>query len=63
MEFLTGHLRHLEQTRAEWYTTENLENYFEVSKGVFLKAGVAEANPDYDPMVPYFQEILITKPH
>jgi hypothetical protein len=29
---------------------------------VLLKAGVAEANPDYDPMVPYSQQILITKP-
>ncbi len=62
MEFLTCHLRPLEQTRAEWYTAENLDTYFEVSKGVLLKAGVAEANPDYDPMVPHSQAILITNP-
>ena len=59
MEFLTGHLRPLEQTRAEWYTAENLEKYFEVSKGGLLKASVAVANPDYDPMVPHSQAILI----
>ena len=59
MEFLTGHLRPLEQTRAEWYTAENHDKYFEVSKGLLLKAGVAIVNPDYDPMVPHSQAILI----
>jgi len=34
----------------------------EVSKGVLLKAGVSVVNPDYDPEVPYSQEILITHP-
>ncbi len=62
MEFLTGNLRPLEQTRSEWYTAENLQIYFDVAKGVLLKAGVAVANPDFDPELPYSQEILIIKP-
>ncbi len=34
-----------------------------MSKGVLiLKAGVAVLNPDFDPAVPYSQEILITRP-
>ncbi len=31
MEFTTGVLRPLEQSRAEWNTPENLETYFEVA--------------------------------
>ena len=62
MEFLTGNLRPLEQTRAEWYTAENLQVYFDVSKGVLLDAGVAVLIPDFDPEVPYSQEVLITHP-
>ncbi len=62
MVFLTGHLRPLEQTRAERYTAENLQVYFDVSKGVLLHAGVAVLNPDFDPEMPYSQEILITRP-
>jgi hypothetical protein len=52
VEFLTGPLRPLEKTRAEWHTAENLAAYFEVAKGVLLKAGVAEVNPHYDREVP-----------
>ncbi len=29
---------------------------------MLLKAGVAVVNPEYSPMVPYSQMILITKP-
>jgi hypothetical protein len=39
-----------------------MASYFEVAKGVLLNAGVALVNPDYDPDLPYSQEILITKP-
>ena len=63
MEFLTGHLRPLEMTRAEWYTEDNLKTYFEVAADVFVKAGVAERNPDFDPDTPYSPPIIITKPH
>ena len=52
-EFLTSALRPLELTRKEWYTAENLASYFEVAKGVLMKAGVAEVNPHYDREVPY----------
>ena len=62
MEFLTGHLRPLEQTRADWYTPENLKTYFDVAKGVLIKAGVAVLNPDFDPEKPYSEELIITKP-
>jgi hypothetical protein len=62
MKLLTGHLRSLEQTRQEWFTAENLELYFEFSKSVLLKAGVADVSPDFDPEMPYSREILITHP-
>ena len=62
MEFTTGKLRPLEQTRAEWHTEENLAAYFDVARDVLLNAGVAELNPEYDPDVPYSEEIIITHP-
>jgi hypothetical protein len=58
IEFTTGVLRPLEQTRAEWNTPENLETYFEVAKGVLLDAGVVVYNPGYYPT----EELLITRP-
>ncbi len=62
MEFLTCNLKPLEQTRSQWFTSENLQIYFEVAKGVPLKAGVAVFNPDIDPELPYSEELIITKP-
>lgn len=62
MQFLTGNLSPLEQTRADWYIPENLKIYFEVAKGVLLKAGVAVLNPDFEPEKPYSEEVIITKP-
>eukprot|EP00873_Tetraselmis_striata_P014248 jgi/Tetstr1/434512/TSEL_023604.t1 len=59
---LTGHLRPLEMARHEWQTEQNLADYYEVAKDVLLKAGVARVNPDFQPNVPYSQEILITHP-
>ena len=53
MEFLTCHLSPLEQTYVEWYNAENMQIYFNVSKGVLLKAGVAVFYPDFDLEVPY----------
>ena len=47
-----GHSSPLEQTRAKWYTAENLQKYIEVSKDVLLNAGVAIINPNFDPEVP-----------
>ncbi len=41
---------------------ENLTTYFEVARDVLLGAGVAIRNPDYDPEVPYSEEIIITRP-
>jgi hypothetical protein len=35
---------------------------FDVSNDVFLKAGVAVLNPEFNPEVPYSQEIMITHP-
>jgi hypothetical protein len=62
MEFLTGPLRPLEQTRDKWNTEENLELYFAVARDLLLDAGVAIINPDFDPTIPYSQEILIIHP-
>ena len=39
-----------------------MQTYFEVSKGVLLKADVAIRNLDFDPELPYSQEILFTHP-
>jgi hypothetical protein len=62
MGFTTSILRPLEQTRAEWNTEKNLETYFDIAKGVLLDAGMDVINPDYDPTVPYSEELLITRP-
>jgi hypothetical protein len=48
--------------QREWLTEQKLVDYYEVAKGVLLKVGVARVNPDFQPDVPYNQEILITHP-
>ena len=60
--FLLGSLMPLEDPRANWFTDENLTTYFEVARDVFINAGVARLNPDYDPNEPFSQEIMITAP-
>lgn len=60
--FLTGPMRPLEMTRAEWFTAENLEKYYRVAKDLLVDAGVAEINPHYDPNLEYSEEIVITHP-
>ncbi len=60
MEFLTIALRPLEQTKADYNTLENMTAYYDVSKGVLLNAGVAILNPNYNPELPYSQDIMIT---
>jgi len=62
MEFNTGTLRPLEQTRSAWYTPETLEAYFIVARVVLINAGVVELNPNCDPNVVYTEEIIITHP-
>ncbi len=62
MEFTTGVLRPLEQARKDWYTVENLTTYFEVAKDMLLGARVVVRNPNYNPLVPYSKELLITDP-
>eukprot|EP00873_Tetraselmis_striata_P020529 jgi/Tetstr1/440793/TSEL_029100.t1 len=57
---LIGHLKPMEMARHEWLTEHNLADYYEVAKGVLLKVGVARVNPDFQPDVPYGQEINIT---
>ncbi len=39
-----------------------MKTYFEVAKGVLLNAGVAVINPDFDPDLPYPEELMIAKP-
>lgn len=63
MPCLTGQQRPLEKTRHEWHTEENLKQYFEVAANVFVKAGVAVRNPNYDPNMPDSEMLIITKPH
>ena len=59
---LTGNERPLETTRRQWYSEENLCQYYEVAAGVLIDAGVAELNPDYDPSLPYMERVKITHP-
>jgi hypothetical protein len=62
MDFLTGHLRPLEQAREEWYTKQNLETYFDVARDVLINVGVAVNNPTYEPSEPYSKELIIVGP-
>jgi len=62
MGLSTRVLRPLEQTIAEWNTTENLDIYFHVAIDVLLDAGVVVMNPAYDPSAPYSEDIIITRP-
>jgi hypothetical protein len=50
-------------TRHEWLTLGNLETYFDVCVEVFVKAGVARVNHDYNPNVEGSEPIFIDKPH
>jgi hypothetical protein len=51
----------LEIARHLWYTEVSLVEYFNV-EGVFLSAGVAKVNHDYNPAYPLCIEINITHP-
>ena len=53
MEFLTGPLRPLEETRQAWYIEETLQKFFDVAQDLLGKAGVAKVNPDFEPCKPY----------
>ncbi len=48
--------------RADWFSEENLERYFEAVRDVLLNVGVAVINPDYDPDSRYSQELFINVP-
>lgn len=60
--FLTGTVRPLEMTRAEWFTSDNLKQYFEVAAQVLIDAGVAVANRRYEAGTPYSEPIVIIHP-
>jgi hypothetical protein len=49
--FLTRAEYLLEMKRHKWLTLGNLELCFDVCATMFVKAGVARVNPDYDPNV------------
>lgn len=46
-QLISDALRPLEDRRADWFSEENLEKYFEVARDVLLYTGVAVINPDY----------------
>jgi len=58
--FTTRVLRPLEQTPHEWFTEENLANYFEVAMDILLDVGVDVRNPDFDPNLPFSEKMCIT---
>ena len=60
--FLTGSVRPLEMTRAEWFTEDNLRTYYDVAAGVLTIAGVAEPNTSFNPNLPYSEQLIITHP-
>ncbi len=44
------------------YTVENLKIYFDVARDVLVNAGVAVHNPEFNPDVPYSEELRIVAP-
>ena len=60
---LTDTERPLETTREEWLTEENLLKYYEIAAKIMVKAGVAELRPDYDPDVPFCEQLTIGRSH
>ena len=59
----TGTYRPLEVSRAQWTTAANMKTHYAVLEEVFLKAGIAVANPDFDESKPYDESIKITHPN
>ena len=59
---LTGSSRPLEMTREKWTTSENVKQHYEVLEKVLSEEGIAEPNPDFDPLVPYSEPIRILHP-
>ena len=54
-DLTTGTYRPLEISRAQWTTSKNMMAHYAVLEEVFLEAGVAIKNPDYDATKPYLQ--------
>lgn len=59
---MTGTVRPLEMTRAEWFTSDNLKQYFEVAAQVLIDAGVVVANRRYEAGTPYSEPLVIIHP-
>ena len=63
MEFTTRVLRpHDKLGTSGTYTPTNLTTYFEMARDVLFDAGGAIRNSDFDPEIPYSEEIMITHP-
>ena len=61
-DLLTGSSRPLEITREKWTTSENVKAHYEVLEKLLLEEGIAEPNPDFDPLLPFSEPILILHP-
>lgn len=59
----TGSYRPLEISRAQWTTSANMKTHYGVLEEVFLSAGVAVKNPDFDETKPYDEPIKIIHPN
>lgn len=57
--FDTGVDPGLEKSRQEWLTAANLARHFEVARDTLLMSGIFELNPDFDPSVDYWVEIIV----
>ena len=59
----TGTYRPLEISRAQWTTAANMKKHYDVLQEVFLEAGIAVKNPDFDATKPYDEAIKIIHPN
>ena len=58
----TSNIRPLEMTRAQWATPENALKHYEVLRDLLLELGIAAKVPEFNPDVPYAEELKILKP-
>mmetsp|Transcript_20914 Transcript_20914/g.35020 ORF Transcript_20914/g.35020 Transcript_20914/m.35020 type:complete len:556 (+) Transcript_20914:920-2587(+) len=55
--FLTGNKRPEELDRAKWCTAKNLLKHYDVVAQALLDAGIAVVNPEFDPLLPYDEDL------
>ena len=49
-------------TREKWTTSENVKQHYDVLQKVLLEEGIAEPNPNFDPLVPFSEPLRVLHP-